>query len=392
MLISSFATIGQPADQQGPMHPRLSKAPMKRISDEELLERQFRYDDPEGLTGLCRERPDGSLEPEIVGYYRLRPSGGRAANPAATYIWCCHCQKPTHWDGRVLKDNSAKTYIIGADCGRKHYGDKFVAIDRAFDEQLARQKLLARWSQIELLRDQMLAEVDTVLKDPVWRTIDLKRQELHAAKPDFVFRLSPLIKRGGSLIIREQLRDVAEEERRQRSYERAKARYKSLSKSEQAQMRRDGLAPERDDSPIYRTHEENLGPVRGRHVVIDDGDVRSCAIRLRDLLVQIAPIDKLGNIRNTQLSRTLADIREASERLRGAFEENAGAWRFFEPANLDAVDRWYGSIRHTPFARKLPTGREVHRPIAKAITPLISETHYYPPALDLLLESDPTDR
>lgn len=360
---------------------------MKRISDKELLERQFRYDDPEGITGLCRERPDGSLEPEIVGYYQLRPNGGRVANPDAAYIWCCHCQKPTHWNGRVLRDSSARIYIIGADCGRKHYGDKFVAIDRAFDEQLARQKLLGRWARIELLRDRMLSEIDTVLQDSAWRSVDLKRQELHRAKPDLVFRLSSMIRRGGSLIIREQVRDFAEEQRRQRSYERATTHYKSLPKSEQAQMRRDGLAPQHDDSPIYRTHEENLGLVRGKYAVIDDGDVRSRAIRLRDILAKILPVDRLQNMRNTQLRRTLTDIREVSEGLREAFKENAAAWRFFEPTNLDAIERWYASVNHTTFVREPRTGREVSGPLAEAIAPLASEAYYYPPALDALLEA-----
>lgn len=353
---------------------------MKPISDEDLLGRQFRYDDPEGIAGLCKDRPDEALEPEIIGYYQLRPSGGRIANPDAPFIWCCHCQKPTHWDGRVLRDNSEKTYIIGADCGRLHYGDKFIAIDRMFGERIARQSLLERWSRVLQLREQMLSELAGVFRDPIWQSIDLKRQELHRLAPDLVFRLTPVAKRGGNLIVRERVRDLAGEERRLRSYERAKARFKALPKVEQARERREGLAPERENQPLYRNTEENLGPLRGKHAITDDGDVRSWAIRLRDLLARVEPIDQLKGKKNTQLSSVLRAIRESGQGLVQAFQETSAAWRFFEPTHLAAIERWYGSINPSNF----PKGNGVGSSLS-TIAPLAPQDYFLPPTLGGLI-------
>ena len=359
---------------------------MKRIGDEELLNRQFRYDDPEGIPDLRRDRPDPSLDPEIVGYYQVRPAGGRNANSASSYIWCCHCQKPTHWDGRVVQDRSGGTYIIGIDCGRKHYGDKFVAIDRTFEDQLARQKLLHRWSGLLESKTALLEEVDTVLKDGIWRTIDLKRQELDRLAPDLVFRLKPMVKRGASLIIRSRVRDHQAEARREQSFQRAMERYRKLSKAEKAEARREGLKPEADDRPIFRDVEENLGPVQGRHAVSDDGDVRSCAMTLKKLLAAVPPIDQLGSVKNTELSRSLRNIAEAATGLRAAFVETASAWTFFTPENLDRVERWYRNIRPTPFLNETGATQTIQGPLSSAIAPLVRESYYYPPTLDKIAQ------
>lgn len=378
-------------EQMANGNPIRYESGVERISDEELLGRQFRFDDPEGIANLCRERPRVDLEPEIVGYYQVRPSGGRVANPDVPYIWCCHCQKRTHWNGRVVRDRSGHTYIIGADCGRAHYGDSYVAIDRAFDERLARQGLLARWSRILALRETLLPELDRVLQDPFWGAIDRKRQEVRRVAPDLVFRLAPIAKRRSPLIVREVIRDLEAEERRRQSYERAKTRYKSLPKVEQARARREGLAPERDESPIFRTVEESLGPVRGMHALIDDGDVREHALKLKTLVGSMDPIGELQATRNSQLSRTLATIRSVGEHLREAFKETGSTWLFFEPGHLAKIERWYASGRPTPLA-----GGATDQPwlgsLAGLVKPLERGTYFRPPAMDTLLESEPIAR
>lgn len=360
---------------------------MKRISDEDLLERQFRYDEPEAITDLCRDRPDPELEPEIIGFYNVRPAGGLKSNSTASYVWCSHCQKQTHWNGRVVKDRSSKTYIIGADCGRKHYGDKFVAIDRTFEDQLARQRLLKRWSELLQLRSGLLDEIEQVLKDVVWQKIDLKRQELNRIAPDLVYRLKPLLKRGGSLIIRSRVRDHDAERRRDQSFQRAMDRYRALSKSERAEMRRDGLKPEADNTPLYRDVEENLGPVRGAHAVMDDGDARSCAITLKAAMTAIGPIEQLANTKNSDLSKRLRAIEDAAIALRASLQETALSWQFFTLENLANVERWYANIRPTPFQNSSGAGISIDGPLSSAIAPLTRETYYYPPTLDQLRPS-----
>ena len=137
------------------------------------------------------------------------------------------------------------------------------------------------------LKQALLDELDLVLKDMIWRTIDLKRQELGRIAPDLVFRLKPMVKRGASLIIRRRIRDHDAEQRRTQRFERAMDRYRALSKFEKAEARREGLKPEADDTPIFRNDEENLGPVRGKHAVLDDGDVRSCAMTLETMLTAV---------------------------------------------------------------------------------------------------------
>ncbi|MFD1789702.1 hypothetical protein ACFSC3_19280 [Sphingomonas floccifaciens] len=364
---------------------------MRPISDEELLSRQFRYEDPESIPGLCRDRPDQNLDPEIVGFYEVRPFGGRAANPDAPYVWCCHCQKPTHWGGRVLKDKTDSTYIIGADCGRKHYGDKFVVIDRAFNDQLARQKLLVRWSDAHAIRDQLLAEIKQVFSDPTWAEIEKKRAELKRVAPDVVYRLKALANRAGSLIVRDQVRDLAAEEQRRQSHDRAVAVFKALSKWEQRERRRDGLAPaDLDETPILKDREQNLGPLRGLGLFLEDRDVRAEAIKLRDAMGPIGTISKLGAVRNAEITRTLRRITDAATALRSAFVETAASWRFFEPDHTEAVERWYAGSRHSTIA--IDPLSTVYRAGALArIVPLPPRPTYFdPPALKTLLADGQT--
>ena len=355
---------------------------MRRITDEELLKRQFRYDDPEGIPGLRRDRPDPNLDPEIVGFYQVRPTGGLKANSPASYVWCCHCQKPTHWHGRVVEDRGGGTYIIGVDCGRKHYGDKFVAIDRTFEDQLARQRLLKRWTEIFELKATLLDEIELVLKDPPWQAIDLKRQQLAKVAPDLVFRLRPKVTKGAPLIIRSRIRDQDAEARREQSFQRAMDRYRSLSKADKAEARREGLKPEAENTPIYRDIEENLGPVRGRHAVMGDGDVRSCALALKKLMIEVGPIEGLRDVKNSEVVNRLRSIEGAVINLRESFDETASTWLFFTPENLDRIDRWYANIKPTPFQDGTGAGETAEGRLSSLIAPLVREPHYYPDTID----------
>jgi hypothetical protein len=119
--------------------------------------------------------------------------------------------------------------------------------------------------------------------------------------------------------------------------------------------------------------------------VIDDDDVRFWAIRLKDRLSALSPIAELANRRNVDLSRTLIGIREAGEGLQRALKESGSAWRFFDPENMQRIERWYGAARRTPSIREDGVGIRTAFPLS-GIAPLDRSAYFTPPALTDLLQ------
>lgn len=165
--------------------------------------------DPEALAGLIRTRPDADQHPVIVGRYDRTPKGGRKDNENGPWIWCCHCQASTHWNGFVVTDDAGTHFLIGQDCGAKHYGgERFRAAKRQFESIENARYISERLFAIRDLSTSVEGEITTLLASAELAAIDKKRAEIQAASSQAADRLVTYAKAGLSLTAHERARGV----------------------------------------------------------------------------------------------------------------------------------------------------------------------------------------
>jgi hypothetical protein len=325
----------------------------RRLSDEELRIAEFRFEDPErSIAHLNRDRPDPSADPTIIGYYSERPRGGRAANPDAPYVWCCHCQRPTHWDGFVVRDGTGQTFIIGNECGRRHYGASFEVVERRFNEERVRKAVLTQWSRMAARAAELERALEGLAVDPYLALHDLKQRELQDASPGAFIRLRNAVQRG-ALELHEQVRDYEQEAQRAERYRKARAAFRALPAKERKRLEWDGLAPEEDTTPIIHSVSRNLGHVVGTSL-LGLSDVRDAATRVQDCLRYFRGADRQGT--DAQDTRTLIRLRknlaESADLLRQCLIANSFCQLFFERDNLDRLTTWSARFGHFRYTRR----------------------------------------
>lgn len=324
----------------------------RRLSDKNLLQAELWYVDPENtIPSLNRSQPDPNLNPVIIGYYNERPPGGREANPDYPYVWCCHCGYPTHWDGRVIRDDSGGIFLIGADCGRRHYGESFINVERAFREERMRQGLLKRWSQMLLSHSDKLDHIKHILANSFLANHDSKHAELRRACPDGLGRLASAV-RIGQLIDHVRVRDYVAEELRHQHYEEALLTFRNLPADERRRRRREGLEPKEDSSPIYRVEDVPLGLVSGASLIFDER-VRSTAVKLKKELENAQKINLEGTDKTStaKLGKVLKEIFDLMQNLREEIAKTSAAAQFFTPDNLNRLERWSAGFRNFRYTR-----------------------------------------
>ncbi len=253
------------------------------ITDRQLRGLSFRYHDPENaIHKLNRGRPDRSRAIEVIGYYDETPPGGRKDNPDAPFIWCCHCGKPTHWKGYVIRDDVGTTYIIGAEnCGRDHYGVHFEDAESRFKNQQSRQQALRRWD-VAVSRAPALAEaVEALLRSEELAAVERVRGDIRRASPQCAALLTRHAKTKSRLVLHHKARDHEAERIRIEKYELAVRAFHLLPPALRREQRDNGLDPQLDDSPIFKSWAEDLGELEGSDFLIEEDDVRILALKLR---------------------------------------------------------------------------------------------------------------
>lgn len=316
----------------------------RRLNDAELLSTEFRFTDPENsIAGLNRGVPDPDAHPVIIGYYDEKPSGGRRANPDHPFIWCCHCGKRTHWDGRVVRDDRGETYIIGARvCGRDHYGDRYGEAERIFKGERERRRTLRRWQSAYPLITSIKSDVEAALNWPGLTQLELKRDEIRNASSAGYQKLIRFCSTGVEMFAHHEVRDHGAEADRDRRYALAVATYKQLPPDIRRARRDAGEDPQLDNTPIWKRTSEPLGHVLGGDFLRSDCDPRAWAIKLAETVREIVAIGETGTdgMDTSQLSALLRRLSDGSIELQSALHRLSFTHLFFSQDNLDRLARW----------------------------------------------------
>lgn len=261
-----------------------------------------KVENPLTVDGLSFARPDPDETPLVVAQYDVTPKGGAASNPQGPWIWCSHCQKPTHWHGFVVQQSTGSRHLIGQDCARQHYGaERFDVAHRAYREIEKRGELLRRISKLKAAADEIIEEVRLTLTSDAYAEIKRKRAELHAACPDALLRLASSVLSGG-LTTHETIVDV--------------------DGKSQAQ-----LIP--------------LGAVDGAELI--SGNFENAAQLAISLFESIQDLNASDQT-NPQLTKILKEIGYSLKSLMEAREGLSAAANFFSERNLSRLQRW--SIPH----------------------------------------------
>jgi|688.fasta_scaffold18182_7 hypothetical protein len=356
------------------------------LSDSELLKAEFRFSDPiNTVDDLSRDRPDPSLSPDIVGFYDDTPLGGRLANPDHSFIWCCHCQKDTHWKGYIVEDGTNHRFTIGNKCGLDHYGAAFENVITSFNEKRARKAVLRDFHRLETKIENLEREISILLACPMLSAHECKHQEISKASPKGLKALQEAVGRG-SLNGIIKTRNFAAEQEREERYEQALQRFQNLPSEERRELRDQGLRPELDDSPIIDSRSADFGHVIGTSL-IGLCDPRKKALELKHTLQEFQNIVAKGT--DLFASKQIASVRrklfDTAKVLRKSLIDASFGETFFQAENLNRISAWSACYRGFLFKTdnlhlivQQNSGQDV------VIKPLQTSDIYMPPSLDTI--------
>lgn len=322
----------------------------KFISDSELLQAEFRIRNPLlTVEGLTATKPDSEIAVSIVGFYDETPFGGRTSNPEEPYIWCCHCQKDTHWIGYVVEDSTSTRFTIGNKCGLDHYGASFGASEKHFNEKRARQGVLRAFLRLNSKIDGLEAEIENVLRCRGLIAHERKRDELQQAAPKGFKTLRRAVEQGSLTAVKKTRNFEAEEERLSR-YKRAIEHFHSLPAEERIQLRDDGLKPELDDDPIIDSRLVDFGHALGTSL-LGFSDPRMDALKVRKPLSTLRKIQNTGTDKfsSKEIAFSRKALFETTKSLRNSLISIAFAQTFFETQNLNRLAQWSDCFRGFSF-------------------------------------------
>lgn len=287
------------------------------LSDDELSKARLEIDDPLSLPNLSMEKPPADLTPEIVGEYHL---------PAvADLIWCCHCQGHSHRNGFAITNSTGNHYLLGSECGPKHYGLSFVFAARDHKAKVKRKGVLERMKAIWASAAEVQATIREVLNSEGLRLIDQKREELRRASAGTFSALATTVKTEMPLYETVSVRDVAAEQRRD-----------------------DRLPDNETGSPIYRQERLSIGQVAGAAMLRESGDCRDLLLVLRGKIEVVEAFRKeiTETISIPVLTNAVRAAEQAWQAAQDAITEAEFADAFFTGGNLNRLERWSASNRY----------------------------------------------
>ena len=320
--------------------------------DADLLTTEFRINDPENsVEFLSRSKPAQDGSPQIIGYYNETPAGGRLANAGEKFIWCCHCQKETHWRGYLIEDGSAHRFTIGNKCGHDHYGAEFGSIERSFNEQRARKGILRSFWRLSEKVGSLSDELDVLLSCPFLAAYQQKTDEMFRVAPKAFGALKRAVSRGRLRAVRKWRNKEAEDER-SKKYERAMQRYLSLPSEERRYLRDEGLKPEPEDDPIYVSESADFGFVTGTGL-LGFQDPRREARDLKRAISRVNEIVQTGtdNFPSKEIAIARREVYAAATVLRSSLIEASMSETFFDQANLERISNWSDCFRGFSFEK-----------------------------------------
>jgi len=287
------------------------------LSDAELSAARLEIDDPLSMPNLCRDKPPADLAPEIVGEYHL-PTG-------TDFIWCCHCQGHHHLNGFVITNETGRHYLLGSDCGPKHYDLSFKLARRTHQLKVRRRGVLDRLNAIVAMAPVVKATIQEILHSEELRLVNAKREELRRASESAYSSLATAVMTGMPLQEFVRVRDVAAEQTRD------------------ARLPGDETGP-----PIYTMEPHSLGRVAGGGMLRDRGDCRDHLLALKGSIERVLAIhrDVTDNFNIHALTNAVRETEGAWDAARDAITEVEFADAFFTEGNLNRLERWSADNRY----------------------------------------------
>jgi hypothetical protein len=287
------------------------------LTDAELSAARLEIDDPLSMPNLCRDKPPAELAPEIVGEYHLPPG--------TDFIWCCHCQGHHHRNGFVITNSTRQHYLLGSDCGPKHYDLSFKLARRHHQLKVRRRGILDRLHAIVATAPEVNATIQEALHSEALRLVNAKREELRRASESAYSSLATSVATGMPLNEFVRVRDIAAEQQRD------------------AQLPGDETGP-----PIYKTEPHSLGRVAGGAMLRDRGDCRDQLLALRGSIDRVLAVHReiTDNFSVPQLTKAVREAEQAWEAARDAINEVELSDAFFTEGNLNRLERWSAESRY----------------------------------------------
>lgn len=281
------------------------------MTDAELSSARLEIDDPLALPNLSLERPPGDDPPEIVGEYHL-PQGH-------DLLWCCHCQSHSHRNGFAVTNSTGQQYLLGSECGPKHYGFAFEFAARDHKAKVKRKGVLDRLRAIVATAPAVKATIQEILTSEGLRVIDAKRRELHGASSSAFHALATSVKTEMPLYEMVQVRDIAAEQRRDE------------------QLPDDETGP-----PIYRWERMSVGNVAGAGLLRHSYYCRDQLLGLSGAMDRVVAIHNEFTDRFDikELTKVVREAEGAWAAAQAAIEEAELADAFFTGGNLNRLERW----------------------------------------------------
>ncbi|HEY9214883.1 MAG TPA: hypothetical protein VIQ29_18795 [Ancylobacter sp.] len=198
---------------------------ISRISDAELLEREFSVSDPENLEGVS-DNPPPEGEPFVEFDYDMR---GRQER-----VRCVYCKFPNHYLGVVMKYADGQRRLVGRTCAENVHGVKHGKAISDFDALRDRQDNLHRQRRAIGFASAIYEEL-TALKEHSSIEVYDSHSKQWSGFGQLATKLGLIARNGTSLVTTFRERDVdAEHARKQRlgdRFEEVKAATKASGES-----------------------------------------------------------------------------------------------------------------------------------------------------------------
>lgn len=306
-----------------------TKVRLPSLSDAEMLDHIFLIYSPSTLENVVQDAPPVDQWLTYEGRYEVGAD-----------VTCAFAHR--HRKGYVFGDEIGRRYLIGHNCGAKHFG---LGNWKTFTR--GRQDLEDRAGYLRLIRDleQSFAShrnwIASLSDSQSVVAYDQLKQDLRKKLGFLIQGVERIIARGeGRFILHREERDFNAEEREREKQEKAQREFDEKPPLDQESIvRRGGRRPVLVRVERYRRVPYEIGRLQGHSLFRDDVPL---TIRIKQLVSLIdhflarppSPQNKKALVEISRNARTLV------ERLTGYSEEVAQAVAFFAPDHLENLARW----------------------------------------------------
>ncbi|CAO4173248.1 hypothetical protein EEDFHM_02253 [Methylorubrum populi] len=251
-----------------------------------------------------------------------------------------------HKRGYVFRDEQDRRYLIGHECGAKHFGlghwQSFTA---------GRERLEERASFLRLIRDlagTLRMHRDWIAglpKDPAVQAFDALKSDFCTVHPALTKAARAVISRyEGTLTAPVEVRDYAAEERRREREKETRDWYARLGEAERAKFHADGRKLKVDRRPLIKRENVALGPLRGKTLFSTSPPLGLSMQEVLPLVDAFLTMPRTPTTRRDLLG-VMRNAKELVTRIMRVRDAVLDAVEFFEQDNLDRVAQWADALR-----------------------------------------------